>query len=87
MVDSMLSTIDNPYSPFDEYDDWYTWDTRKGYHTASFLARVALVSDNLSDVDYDLAIEQAIDEIVDENVSGLYIKVLKAPPSPTTTRI
>ena len=73
----MLSTIDNPYSPFDEYDEWYAWDTRQGYNTSSFLARVAMVSDNLSEADYNLAIEEAIDEIVKENVLGLYIKVTK----------
>lgn len=83
MNDSMLSTIDNPYSPFDQYDDWYSWDTLKGYHTASFLARVALTSNELSDSDYDLAIEQAIDEIVKENVLGLYIKVNNNTASPT----
>ena len=77
MVESMLTTIDNPYSPFDEYDKWYAWDLHKGYHTPSFLARVAIVSENLSDYDYNLAIEEAIDEIVKENVLGLYIKVTK----------
>lgn len=81
MSESMLSTIDNPYSPFTEYDEWFAWDTAKGYHTASFLARVAMVSEDLSEADFNLAVDEAIDEIVAENVSGLYIKVVK----PTTT--
>lgn len=77
MIDSMLTTIDNPYNPFDDYDDWYAYDTRMGYHTASLLARVTKQSDELSEVDQSLAIENAIEEIVKENVSGIHVRVQK----------
>ena len=77
MIETMLTTIDNPYSPFDQYEEWYTWDKNKGYHTPEFLARIAIVSEELSDTDYNMAIEFAIDEIVKENVTGLYKKVLR----------
>lgn len=77
MVDFMLTTIDNPHNPFDDYDNWYAYDYRMGYHSPGMLARIAVVSDELSEVDQQLAIEFAIDEIVRENVSGLYKKVLK----------
>lgn len=73
----MLSTIDNPHSPFDEFGAWYAYDISSGYHTASFLGRIVQDSDQLSEKDLELAIEQAIDEIVLENVSGIYIKVTK----------
>ena len=75
MVESMLTTIDNPYDPFTDYDNWYAYDNRKGYHTPGLLARIAVVSDELSDVDQHLAIDRAIDEIVKENVSGVHKKV------------
>lgn len=75
MADSMLTTIDNPFNPFTQWDEWYQYDEDAGYHTSSFLARVVLSSDELSDADQDLAIEQAIDEIVRENVDGIYKKV------------
>ena len=71
----MLTTIDNPFNPVTEYDEWYATDVRLGHHTASFLARIVRTSDALSPADQDAAIEQAIDEIVKENVSGLYRKV------------
>jgi len=73
----MLTTIDNPYSPFDEFDAWNAWDIRSGYHTASFLARILIDSDQMSEADIELANEQAIDEIVFENVLGVYRKVQK----------
>ena len=76
----MLTTVDNPYDPFDEFDLWFSYDTRKGHHSLPLLARVAIVSDELSDADQAIAIENAIDEIVKENVSGLHRKVSREVP-------
>ena len=75
MLESMLTTVDNPYDPFDQYDLWYAYDARHGHHTPGFLARIANVSDETSEADQSRAIEQAIDEIVKENVSGIFKKV------------
>lgn len=77
MMQSMLTTLDNPYNPFDEYDLWYQWDERAGYHTPSFLARIAKVSSETSDADQSFAIESAIDEIVQINTLGVYTKVTR----------
>lgn len=71
----MLTTTDNPYNPSTDFDLWDAWDRRSGYHTMAYLARVAFTSHELSDADQDLAIELAIDEIVSENVLGIYKKV------------
>lgn len=71
----MLTTVDNPYNPFTQFDDWNAFDMLKGYNTLSFLARVVRDSDELSEGQQSLAYEQAIDEIVDENVLGLYRKI------------
>ena len=75
MVQSMLTTTDNPYDPFDQFDEWLAYDTVAQHYTPAFLARVAYTSDELSDTDQALAIEQAIDEIVSVNVIGIYKKV------------
>lgn len=80
MIESMLTTIDNPFNPFDDYDSWYNWDTTYGYHTSSFLARVCTTSPDLSDADQSIAIEDAIDEIVSENVLGIYKKISREVP-------
>jgi len=79
-VEHMLTTIDNPFNPHTHFDEWYAVDTALGYHTTSFLARVVKTSDQLSEADQHSAIESAIDEIVQENVLGLYTKV-SAPSS------
>lgn len=71
----LLTTLDNPFNPFTHYDDWYNYDVTKGYNTCSYLARIVKSSDELSDEDEALAIDQAMDEIVKINLIGLYIKV------------
>ena len=75
MAEHMLTTVDNPYNPFEDFDEWYAFDERSGYHTMAYLARVTKTSHELSDADNNLAIELAIDEIVRENVLGIYRKV------------
>jgi hypothetical protein len=71
----MLTTVDNPYDPVKDFDEWEAYDKHLGHHTLSFLARIVVHSDDLSQADQDLALEAAIDEIVTENVNGLYRKV------------
>lgn len=70
----MLTTIDNPYSPFTQWDEWYAYDEAAGYHTSGLLARITKTSNELSESDQNLAISQAIDEIVKENYLGIYTK-------------
>ena len=75
LTEHMLTTVDNPFNPFTEYDEWNAYDEALGYYTTSFLARIVKSSDDLSEADKNVAIENAIDEIVEENVLGLYRKV------------
>jgi hypothetical protein len=75
MVESMLTTTDNPYDPFTQFDEWYAFDEAAGYHSSALLARIVRSSDDLSEADQSVAIEDAIDEVVRENVLGIYKKV------------
>lgn len=71
----MLTTYDNPYDPFTDFDDWLAYDSQN-YHSCEYLARIARTSPDLSDQINGLEIEKAIDEICDLNPS-LYKKVVK----------
>lgn len=73
----MLSTIDNPYDPFEDFGKWYNYDVLHGYNCCSYLAKVSFTSDELPKSFNDAEIERAIDEIVDININGLYCKVVK----------
>ena len=78
MAERMLTTVDNPYSPFTQWDEWYMYDTMMGYNTLAFLARIARESEDMSEADQALAIDQAMDEIIKENVSGMH-RLVAAP--------
>jgi hypothetical protein len=77
MLQHMLTTVDNPYDPFDQFNEWFDWDLANGYHTPSLLARLVKSSDEISEADQASAVEQAIDDIVKINGAGNYRKVSK----------
>lgn len=76
----MLTTIDNPFDPFNDYDNWLRYDEEKGYNTCGYLARIAKVTDDMSLKEEDQEIERACDEIIDLNPLGIYRKVKKEIP-------
>lgn len=69
----MLTTIDNPYDPFTQFDEWLSFDAEKGYYTMEYLARIANTSEELSDDDNELEIQRAMKEIVEIHAHGLYV--------------
>ena len=56
----MLTTVDNPFDPFTQWDQWYRYDENAGYHTCERIARVAMTSTNLTGIEYENAVAQAI---------------------------
>lgn len=72
MAEHMLTTVDNPYNPFTQWDEWLQFDERSGYYTLPLLGRVVITSNELSELDQAQAIEMAMQEIVSENVSGMH---------------
>ena len=77
MREVAITTIDNPYDPFTEFDKWFTFDITKGYGTCSYLARIAMTSKMLSDSENQEAIEEAIDEIIKYDFLNIYKKVVR----------
>ena len=75
MRNVMLTTIDNPFNPFTQWDEWRRYDEDMKYFTCAYLDRIAKTSYELSESDYQLAIVNAIDEIVKLNINGMYAKV------------
>lgn len=75
METCMLTTIDNPYDPFTDYDAWYRFDEGKGYHSCAFLARIARTSDQLSEEENMREVERAINDIIKYDPLGIYKKV------------
>lgn len=72
-----LTTVDNPYSPFDEFNKWFMYDNDKGYNSCGYLARVARTSDALTQKENEKVLEEAIDEIIKYDPMNVYRKVTK----------
>lgn len=73
-----ITTIDNPYNPFNDFTSWFLFDVEQGYNTCGYLARVALTSDSLTDEENNRIIESAIDEIIKDDPLNIYKKIKKA---------
>lgn len=71
----MLSTIDNPYDPFDNFSSWYMYDVESGYNSCAYLARIAKTSEQFTDTENNEEIERAIDEIIQYDFRNIYVKV------------
>lgn len=65
-----LTTIDNPFSPKTEFDQWFAFDIQKGYNSCGLLDRVCKTSDELSDALVSDDVEEAIQWILDHDVTG-----------------
>lgn len=68
----MLTTIDNPFNPFTQFDEWNEFDQEKGYYTNNYLARIAKTSFQLSESEEEEEIFDAMTEIVAHDYLGIY---------------
>lgn len=70
-----ITTVDNPYNPFDDFTHWFTFDEVSGYHTCSYLARIANVTDQMTEQEEAEETERAIDEIIKHDFMNIYKKI------------
>lgn len=70
-----LTTVDNPYNPFDQFLEWFLFDVERGYNSCAYLDRVSHTSDAMSDVENEREIERAIDEIIKYDFMNVYKKI------------
>lgn len=72
-----LTTIDNPFDPFEQFTLWDLFDHEKGYNTKERLARIVKLSDEMTQKEEDEEIERAIDEIIQYDFLNIYKKVTR----------
>lgn len=73
-VEYRLTTFDNPFDPFTQFDSWFLYDVEKGYNTCAYLDRVINEAPSNQDPS-DSAISEAIDKIVKNDIFNMYKKV------------
>lgn len=76
MKEVFVTTYDNPYDYFTQFDQWLAFDRQKGYFTLEYLARLTSLSNELSDEQEQREIESAIDSMIEWN-GKFYKKVYK----------
>lgn len=72
-----LTTFDNPYNPFTQFQKWFLFDTEKGHNSCAYLARIARTSDEFTEEENEKEIERAIDEIIQYDFMNKYKKIYK----------
>lgn len=77
MIATWVTTEDNPYDYFDDFDRWYQYDESHGYKTCEYIMRLANTSSELSSAINAAEIERCVDEIVELNLLGNYKKISK----------
>lgn len=70
-----LTTFDNPFNPFDDFDQWFLFDIEKGYQCCEKVARFSNVNDKMSQNEINIEVERAINEIIKYDFTNTFTKV------------
>ena len=76
-TETMLTTFDNPFDPFDDFIAWWMFDISQGYNSCGLLARIARSSDEFSSKEDKEETERAIESIIDNDFLNIYKKVTR----------
>lgn len=68
----MITTVDNPFNPREDYLQWNQWDIDNGYNTASYLARILQNFETVDDEYTSQSIEEAQQIMIDNDMIGIY---------------
>lgn len=59
-----ITTLDNPFDPFEDWLEWYGYDIEHGYNTVNRLGRITTLSEALSDEENNAEVNSSIDELM-----------------------
>lgn len=70
--DVMLTTSDNPWNPFTDWELWYAFDENLGYATSGLIARLNPTTTELGSVHSGLDLLDAYHTILELDLFNLY---------------
>lgn len=71
----MVTTLDNPWNPFTQFDAWYAEDIRLGHDTCGALARLSATGLNLFEDENAPILNSAIEDLLNADPYGIWIRV------------
>ena len=72
-----ITTIDNPFDPFEQFTSWSLFDAEKGYYSNQKVARLANFTDDMTEKERLEENERAIDAFVLLDFIGIFKKVYR----------
>lgn len=75
--EASITTIDNPFNPFDDFTSWLMFDIEKGYYSHQKVARLTHLTDDMTQKEECEEVERAIDRLIEIDPLDIYIKVIR----------
>ena len=72
-----LTTVDNPFDPFEDFTSWYLFDMEKGYDCCGRVDRLVNVSDDMTEFEVEKENERAIDRLIELDFTDTFKKVTR----------
>ncbi len=71
-----ITTKDNPFNPYNEFDSWFAFDIEKNYYSCSKLARIVKTTNEMTEKEQKEEIERAIDRLIELDPLDIYKKIV-----------
>ena len=77
--DCMLTTIDNPYDPFEQFALWLMFDKEKGYDSCERLARIVepKITNDMSEYEINEVTESAMNDLIRDDFLNVFTKAYR----------
>ena len=79
-----ITTIDNPFDPFEQFTSWLLFDAEKGYYSNNKVARLANFEEDMTEQEMLEENERAIDLLISIDFTDTFKKVYRKSPETNT---
>ena len=73
----LLTTIDNPYDPFEEFSLWNLFDKEKGHNTCELIGRLSRMSFDMTSKEEEEEYDRVVDFIILHDLQDKYKRFYK----------
>ena len=67
-----LTTIDNPYDPFDQFEEWFQYDVQHSYNCCGLVALLAETSDSMTEQEKDSILFEGMKQLIETDPLNQY---------------